>query len=340
MTLGERIMEIRTGRGLSQEQFAEMLGTTRQSVSRWELDQALPSLETIVRVSTLFAVTTDSLLREGISTFDAPAEAFSCGVVRSDRCEAVVTERYALVFSKKSQAVFGTKLYAGLNGRRTLCAVCERDQAAGVTKYAYLTDRGRIMSSDAALQAALGEALDEPELRRMRRLERFRVDHTGTPMPTVSEAGIKKCLLLWRMADSLQATEAHFQFYLCTGRTEYIFSIRPENTDIYCGASYNTPFELGLYGGGQYFRIRSFGDNRAPYCGFFCDFDAQYMPPKIPTEQIRLGGMVKTRDSLLWCVKRYSEEEIVLQGCGGDEYVYRRNDRVCERFLPGGTTCL
>ena len=38
MTLGQRIQQIRTEHGLSQEEFAEKLGTTRQTVSRWELE--------------------------------------------------------------------------------------------------------------------------------------------------------------------------------------------------------------------------------------------------------------------------------------------------------------
>ena len=35
MTLGNKIQEIRNARGMSQEQFGEMLGTTRQTVSKW-----------------------------------------------------------------------------------------------------------------------------------------------------------------------------------------------------------------------------------------------------------------------------------------------------------------
>ena len=44
MTLGQRIQQIRIEHGLSQEEFAEKLGTTRQTVSRWELDQTFPEI--------------------------------------------------------------------------------------------------------------------------------------------------------------------------------------------------------------------------------------------------------------------------------------------------------
>ena len=44
MTMGERITALRKGRGMTQEALAEKLGVTRQSVSKWELDQATPEV--------------------------------------------------------------------------------------------------------------------------------------------------------------------------------------------------------------------------------------------------------------------------------------------------------
>ena len=123
----------------------------------------------------------------------------------------------------------------------------------------------------------------------MHRLESFVVDHSGTPLPTVKEAGIPKCLTLWRMADSYHATHDDFNFFLCTGRTEYIFSIKAENTNIYCGASYNIVFDLGLFSGGQFFRIRNYKDNSEKWCRFHCDFSYESRDIKIPTEQCELG---------------------------------------------------
>ena len=62
MTLGQRIQQIRSEHGLSQEEFAEKLGTTRQTVSRWELDQTYPEIAKIVIISKVLSVTTDSIL--------------------------------------------------------------------------------------------------------------------------------------------------------------------------------------------------------------------------------------------------------------------------------------
>ena len=167
----------------------------------------------------------------------------------------------------------------------------------------------------------------------MRRLESFVVDHSGTPLPTVKEAGIPKCLTLWRMADSYHATHDELNFFLCTGKTEYIFSIQAENTNIYCGASYNIVFDLGLFSGGQFFRIRNYKDNSEKWCGFYCDFSYESKDIKIPTEQCELGKCLMTTKGLMWCVKRYTDDEIVLQGCGDDEYTYRRTDKRTEQFI-------
>ena len=83
MTLGQRIQQIRLEHGLSQEEFGEKLGTTRQTVSRWELDQTYPEIAKIVLMSRIFSVTTDSIVKDGISTFDAEADYYTCGVYRS-----------------------------------------------------------------------------------------------------------------------------------------------------------------------------------------------------------------------------------------------------------------
>ena len=87
MTLGQRIQQIRKEHNLSQEEFAEKLDTTRQTVSRWELDQTYPEIAEIVLISKLFGVSSDSILKDGISTFDACVECYTCGVYRGINCE-------------------------------------------------------------------------------------------------------------------------------------------------------------------------------------------------------------------------------------------------------------
>ena len=64
MQIGNRIQEYREKHGLSQEMLAEKLGVSRQSVSKWELNQAMPEIDKVVAMSKLFEITTDKLLIE------------------------------------------------------------------------------------------------------------------------------------------------------------------------------------------------------------------------------------------------------------------------------------
>lgn len=62
MTIGEQIQKLRIQKSLTQERLAEMLDVSRQSVSKWELGQAMPDVDRIIRMSELFGVSTDKLL--------------------------------------------------------------------------------------------------------------------------------------------------------------------------------------------------------------------------------------------------------------------------------------
>ncbi|MBQ8403748.1 MAG: helix-turn-helix transcriptional regulator [Clostridia bacterium] len=334
MTLGQRIQQIRATHGLSQEEFAEKLGTTRQTVSRWELDIAYPEIAKIVLISRIFSVTTDSILKYGITTFEADIEKFVCGVYRSPCAEIVETEKFSLVYyCNAEKSVLGTKLYAGFENKKRLVAVCERDQTEKSTKYAYSIDENTVISNCEDLPRLLGEKYDFNAKNTMRRTETFTVNDASEPLPTVKEAGIYKCLALWRMSDTYRASAEELFFYLCTDKTEYVFSIGVKDTNVYCGASYNTVFELGLFCGKQFFRIRNYKENSEKFCYFHCDFSCEAEDVKILAEQGELGKCVTTRNGILCCVKRYTNDEIVLEGVGGDEYAFRRNEKRTERFV-------
>lgn len=62
MTLGEKIQELRRRGGMSQDELAEKLDVSRQAVSKWERDEAIPETEKIVRIAQVFQVSTDYLL--------------------------------------------------------------------------------------------------------------------------------------------------------------------------------------------------------------------------------------------------------------------------------------
>ena len=64
MTLGEKILKLRKTRGWSQEDLAGRIGVTRQALSRWESDAAVPDTVNVVELADLFGVSCDYLLRE------------------------------------------------------------------------------------------------------------------------------------------------------------------------------------------------------------------------------------------------------------------------------------
>lgn len=67
MTMGQRLLALRTRAGLSQEALAEQLGVSRQSISKWETDGSIPDLDKLVRLSEIFGVTLDELVK-GVAT--------------------------------------------------------------------------------------------------------------------------------------------------------------------------------------------------------------------------------------------------------------------------------
>ena len=67
MNLADKLIQLRKKNGWSQEELAEQMNVTRQSVSKWESGQAAPDLEKILKLSQLFGVSTDYLLKEELS---------------------------------------------------------------------------------------------------------------------------------------------------------------------------------------------------------------------------------------------------------------------------------
>lgn len=62
MSFGEKLQKLRKAQGLSQEELAARLNVTRQTISKWELDQSTPELGLLAQISDIFSVTTDYLI--------------------------------------------------------------------------------------------------------------------------------------------------------------------------------------------------------------------------------------------------------------------------------------
>ena len=67
MTIGEKILNLRTAANMSQEELADRLSVSRQSVSKWEMDQALPQIDKVLLICALFSVSADELLKDDMN---------------------------------------------------------------------------------------------------------------------------------------------------------------------------------------------------------------------------------------------------------------------------------
>ena len=67
MAFSENLQFIRTQAGVTQEQLAEQLGVSRQSVSKWESGLSFPEMETLLRICDLYDVNLDTLLRGSVA---------------------------------------------------------------------------------------------------------------------------------------------------------------------------------------------------------------------------------------------------------------------------------
>lgn len=74
MTLGERIQECRQKAGMSQEKVAELVGVSRQAVTKWEAGQSSPNTANLFKLAEIFGTTVDFLLSPDNEAKQSPAE--------------------------------------------------------------------------------------------------------------------------------------------------------------------------------------------------------------------------------------------------------------------------
>lgn len=77
MKLAEKIVELRKRKGMTQEELAEICGVSRQSVSKWEADIALPEVEKLLLMGQIFQVSIDVLLKDELE-LSGVKEVHSC----------------------------------------------------------------------------------------------------------------------------------------------------------------------------------------------------------------------------------------------------------------------
>ena len=112
MILADKIINERKKNGWSQEELAEMLSVSRQSVSKWEGAQAAPDLNKIIKMAEIFGVSTDYLLKDEIEESDRKEEASSDETVNIRKVSLEEASNYINLIKKNTpSAVIATMLF-------------------------------------------------------------------------------------------------------------------------------------------------------------------------------------------------------------------------------------
>lgn len=251
------------------------------------------------------------------------------GVFTSKTVEIVQTRMWAIcLYMDVNREIMGAKLYHGIDDDKKLIGICEQNNDKCV--YAYQMDGQSGTNDYDGVRALIGNKYVY-DMAKLRKIEDIEITQ-HIKMPSVSEAGIETCLRLWRMGTTLHSENGFLHFQIITNKIEYIFMIHGNNCDIYCGASVNVPANEGLWGSGQYFRLRNV-DGSEGFRQFYCDLGNEINVPSVPKEFSQYKTWTQTSCGNFWTVKRQSDNEIVLDGCGGGEYIYRQDNPRNEFFI-------
>ena len=101
MTMGQRIGEQRKKLGISQEALGEKLDVSRQAVSKWESDGAVPDVDKLITMSKLFGVSVGWLL--GVEEESAPERSEELTEKQLRMIEEIVKRKHNKIYSIVSQ---------------------------------------------------------------------------------------------------------------------------------------------------------------------------------------------------------------------------------------------
>lgn len=87
MILADKIMKLRKQNGWSQEDLAEKMDVSRQSVSKWESAQSIPDLDKLLKLSQLFGVSTDYLLKDEVEETELVVDSYQPENIRKIELE-------------------------------------------------------------------------------------------------------------------------------------------------------------------------------------------------------------------------------------------------------------
>lgn len=72
MKFNEKMVLLRKNKKLSQEELANLLGVARQTISKWELGETTPEMDKLIKISEIFEMSLDELIKEETETINIP----------------------------------------------------------------------------------------------------------------------------------------------------------------------------------------------------------------------------------------------------------------------------
>ena len=104
MEFNNKLYELRKQKGFSQEELANRLNVSRQTVSKWEVGESTPDMDNLVAISNLFDISLDELVLDKAQEPEEPAKEVVKSELYSDIKEHVLTE------ANKEKAKKGLKI--------------------------------------------------------------------------------------------------------------------------------------------------------------------------------------------------------------------------------------
>ncbi|MCR4991211.1 MAG: helix-turn-helix domain-containing protein [Lachnospiraceae bacterium] len=101
MILADKIINERKKNGWSQEELADMLDVSRQSVSKWEGAQSVPDLQKILKMAEIFSVSTDYLLKDELEPEDAPLRSYEVDDVSRTKRKVTMEDAREYILLRK-----------------------------------------------------------------------------------------------------------------------------------------------------------------------------------------------------------------------------------------------
>ncbi len=121
MSFGERLQQLRKENGMSQEELGNLLFVSRQTVSLWENNQTVPTVDNLIRLKEIFGVSLDSILtgEEKIEESEQPLQ----NEVSSAECSEIPVEKVSCSFEKRELKYF-YKIFTMPAFKRFAVATC------------------------------------------------------------------------------------------------------------------------------------------------------------------------------------------------------------------------